>query len=54
MSLNNNGHHFNIKKIILIVIPILLFVSIAAYFASRYGWRLFGFKYCADPSSTKE
>ena len=44
-------NRFNTKKIILVVVLILLFVSMATYFAPRYGWRLFGFRYCADPST---
>ena len=44
-------NRFNIKKTILVIIFILFFVSIACYFVPRYGWKLFGFKFCADPST---
>lgn len=38
------------KKKIIIVIASLCIVFIAIFCASRYGWRLFGFRYCSDPS----
>ena len=44
-------NRFNIKKTILAIIFILFFISIACYFVPRYGWKLFGFKFCADPST---
>jgi len=44
-------NQFNVKKIFFIIIPMLLFASMAVYVAPRYGWRLFGFKYCEDPST---
>jgi len=40
----------NVKKII--IVSLMLFIaSTASYFVPRYGWRLFGFMYCSDPST---
>ena len=45
--MNRNNH----KKIIIVVVLMIFIASMASYFGPRYGWRIFGFRYCTDPST---
>ena len=42
--------NLNMRRKILILISIVFVIIVTLYFIPRYGWRLYGFKYCSNPS----